>query len=97
MKSSTVIRGLLLLVAVLYPVGVYFGLKVLPPSFFGLVLAILLALRFGALGEGERRLMLPLLVLFLGFALVAAWLDSERVLKAYPVLVNASLCLIFLP
>ena len=96
MKGAAVTQGLLLLVAVLYPLGVYFGLKVLPPSFFGLVLIVALALRFGALGAGERRLLLPVLSGFLGFALLAAWLDSERFLMAYPVLVNASLCLLFL-
>ena len=71
-------HGLVLLVAVLYPLGVYFGLKVMPPGFFGLVLAIILALRFGVLGEGERQLLLPLLSVFLCYALLAAWLNNER-------------------
>lgn len=96
MKGAPVIRGLLVLVAILYPLGVYFGLKVMPPGFFGLVLTVLLALRFGALGPGERRLLLPLLSIFLAYALLAAWLNNERVLMAYPVLVNASLFMIFL-
>ena len=95
MKGAVVTQGLLLLVAVLYPVGVYFGLKVMPPSFFGLVLIVVLALRFGALGQGERRLLLPVLAVFLCYALLAAWMDSERFLMAYPVLVNTSLFLLF--
>lgn len=96
MKATPVLRGLVVVVAVLYPVGVYFGLKVLPPSFFGLVLAVLLALRFGFIGPGERRVLMPLLFGFLAYALLAAYLNSERFLLYYPVLVNASLCVLFL-
>lgn len=96
MKGAPVTQGLLLLVAILYPVGVYFGLSVMPPSFFGLALVVVLALRFGALGADERRLLLPVLSVFMCFAILAAWLDSERFLMAYPILVNASLFFLFL-
>ena len=54
MKGAVVTQGLLLLVAVLYPVGVYFGLKVMPPSFFGLVLIVVLALRWSDLPDRAK-------------------------------------------
>lgn len=80
---------------VAYPFAVYFGIRVLPPSFFGLMLALLLALRLGVIRADERALIMPLLLPFLVYALLAAVLGSERLLLYYPVLVNATLFVLF--
>lgn len=95
MNGAAIVRGLVILAIIAYPIGVYFGIRVLPPGFFGLVLAVLLLLRFGVIAPGERAVLLPLLLPFLAYALVAAVLGSERVLLFYPVLVNACLFVIF--
>ena len=95
MKAAFILRGLVVLVIVAYPLGVYFGLKVMPPSFLGLVLAVLIALRFGIIRPEERRILMPLLAGFLAFAITAAIVGSEKVLLFYPVLVNASLFVLF--
>lgn len=95
MNGAAIVRGLVILAIIAYPVGVYFGIRVLPPSFFGLVLAVLLLLRFGVITPGERAVLLPLLLPFLAYAVLAAVMGSERVLLFYPVLVNAGLFSIF--
>ncbi|HKJ18397.1 MAG TPA: hypothetical protein VJ984_13680 [Xanthomonadales bacterium] len=95
MNAGFFFRGLLVLAVFLYPLLVFFGLKVLPPSFFGLVLVVLLALRFGILRPDERKILLPILLVFLAYALTASILGSERFLLFYPVLVNLSLCFLF--
>jgi len=78
-----------------YPFIVYFGIKSLPPGFFGLVLLILLALRFGVLAPQERPVILPMLIIFMGYAVAAALSGSTQMLLFYPVLVSFSLCAVF--
>jgi len=95
MIISMLVRVLLILVVVAYPFIVYFGLSVFPPSFFGLVLAVAVALRFGVLSPDERSTVLPIVVFFLAYAIAAAILDSALLLLFYPALVNFTLCLVF--
>lgn len=95
MNKAKFARILLALLAVSYPFAVYFGLQVFPPSFFGLVLVVALALRFGLLLPEERSTVLPVLILFLIFAVAAVILDSARLLLLYPALVNFTLCVVF--
>jgi len=94
-KKAPVVRALMTLFIVAYPFLVYFGLSVFPPSFFGLVLVVVLALRFGLLLPAERTTVLPVLVFFLAYAIAAVVLDSARLLLFYPALVNFTLCLVF--
>lgn len=78
-----------------YPFLVYFGIRHLPPSFFGLALVVLLAMRFGVLVPEERPILLPVLLVFLGYAITAAILKSTPLLLYYPALVNFCLCVVF--
>jgi len=95
MNRAMIVRALLMLLIVAYPFIVYFGLSIFPPSFFGLVLVVALALRFGLLLPGERTTVLPILVFFLVYAIAAVIFDSARLLLFYPALVNFTLCLVF--
>ena len=90
-----IIRGFFFIFFMAYPFIVYFGIKVLPASFFGLVLLLLLAMRFGVLLETERPIFLPMLVALLGYAVATTVSGDSRMLLFYPVLVNFCLCAIF--
>jgi uncharacterized membrane protein len=93
---STLIRALFLACIGLYPVFVFFGLSYLPPSFFGIALLVLLAMRYGVLLPEERPVLVPLLAVFVTYALVAAVSGSEAMLLYYPAVVNFGLCGVFL-
>jgi len=90
-----VVRALAVVFIVAYPFIVYFGISVLPPSFFGLILIVLLALRFGVLLPDERALYLPVLLVFLVYAIATVVFDSDRLVLIYPALVNFTLFLVF--
>lgn len=95
MKLAGAIRILFILIIAIYPFIVYFGIQALPPSFFGLVLVTLLAMRYGVLLPKERSILLPLLLLFFVYALAATFMQSTRMLLYYPALVNFSLFAVF--
>lgn len=95
MKYAKLVRALVVLFFIAYPFIVYFGLSVLPPSFFGLVLVVLLAMRFGVLLPEERLLFLPVLLIFLGYAIATVIFDNVLWLFVYPALVNFTLCFLF--
>jgi uncharacterized membrane protein len=89
------IRIAIVIFFIVYPFIVYFGIKSLPPSFIGLLLIILLVLRFGVLKREERVILLPVLSVFFGYALVTVILDGSSMLLYYPAMVNFSLLIIF--
>jgi uncharacterized membrane protein len=91
----SLIRVLFVICIAAYPFIIFFGIKLLPPSFFGLVLLVLLGMRYSALLPEERPILLPILLLFLAYALSATLLKSTTMLLYYPALVNFSLCTIF--
>ena len=95
MIHKILVRALITIFFIAYPFIVYFGLSVLPPSFFGLVLIVLLGLRFGILLPEERPLFLPILLVFLGYAVMTVFVDSAQLLLFYPALVNFTLFLVF--
>lgn len=95
MKLSWTIRIVFILTIAVYPFIVYFGIQVLPPSFFGLVLMVLLALRYGVLLPTERAILLPVLLLYFAYAFAAVIMQSTKMLLYYPALVNFSLLAIF--
>jgi uncharacterized membrane protein len=74
---------------VLYPPAVYFGLQYLQPRLFGLLLALLLALRWWTLRhrlqQGAARRLLPVLWAGGACALVALAADSAAALRLLPV------------
>lgn len=96
MTSGVAIRAVFVACVAVYPLAVYFGLQYFPPAFFGIVLAVLLALRFGVLRPDERTVLLPILLLFFAYAVTTAVLASQTMLLLYPCAVNFSLAAIFL-
>lgn len=95
-ECASILRGLVVVVIVLYPIAVYLGIKTLPPSLFGFLLVALLAARFGVIKGEERVVVLPILLVLMAYAVLAVVVRSERFLLLYPVLVNASLFLVFM-
>lgn len=96
MSQTAAFRGFFVLVVLAYPLIVYFGIQTVPPSVFGLLLVLLLAMRFGVLRAEERKLQIPFLGVLTIYALLATLLRSERFLLFYPVVVNAVLFAVFL-
>ena len=95
MKWSVVLRIAFVFVLALYPFFVFFGLQSLPPGVIGLILAVLLMMRFGVIRLTEKSTVLPgFIVLFL-YAVTSALLGSKQMLLYYPVLVNALLLVLF--
>jgi len=95
MSRAALIRAAFYVLIALYPALVYFGLRYLPVSFFGVLLALLLLLRSSVMQAAEKRLLLPLLMLHLAFSLATAVSGSQRLLLWYPALVNFSLAALF--
>jgi uncharacterized membrane protein len=92
---SVVLRIAFVLILSLYPFFVFFGLQTLPPGVVGLILAVLLMMRFGVIRFTEKLTVLPgFIVLFL-YAVTSALLGSKQMLLYYPVLVNALLLVLF--
>ena len=88
-------KALLALLAIAYPLLIYFGLSAFSPATFAFGLAVLWLLRLGVAGSGERRwLLIPLLGL-IAYGIVAGVANSEMMLRAYPVVVNAALLGVF--
>lgn len=94
-RSFFLLRGIFYVAVALYPFLVYFGLKYVPPGTLGLILAIFLAFRFGILSSEEKSVLLPMMLLLVAFALLAAVMESSRMLLVYPVLVNLFLAITF--
>lgn len=78
-----------------YPFIVYFGLSYFPASFFGLVLMALLAFRYGVIKPAERALMLPVLLVFLTYAVAMVVFDNTNLVLYYPALVSFVMCAVF--
>lgn len=95
MRSAAAWRVGFFILLALYPFVVYFGIRVLPPSFFGILLALAVAARFAVLEREDRVLALPVLTLLLVYSIIAAVVGRAQALLYYPVLVNLLLCLLF--
>ena len=95
MNRSIIFRVTFIVLLALYPFIIYFGLRTLPPSFFGLLLAVLLLLRFGIIMPEERSTILPVGIILLGYAIASALIGSIQMLLYYPVLVNAIMLALF--
>lgn len=95
MKWSIIVRVAFIVLLALYPIFVYFGLRTLPPGFLGLVLAVLLLMRFGIIRPTERAMALPVIAILFVFAVASALTGSTQMLLYYPVLVNSILFVIF--
>lgn len=95
MNWSVVPRIAFVFVLALYPFLVFFGLRVLPPGVVGLILAVLLMMRFGIVRLTERSTVLPGFVVVFLYAVTSALLGSTQMLLYYPVLVNTLLLVLF--
>ena len=96
MKQALLFKGLFFLVLFTYPLIVYFGIQTVPPSLIGVLLLILLAMRFGVLRPEERKIQIPFLLVLVAYATLATIMRSEKFLLYYPVVVNLVLCAVFL-
>jgi uncharacterized membrane protein len=94
-KQSSAVRLAGILLLGLYPIIVYFGIGVLPASFFGLLLAAGIAARLAFVRNDNRALVLPALGILLVYAAVATALAREQALLYYPVILNLILCVVF--
>jgi uncharacterized membrane protein len=94
-SHPTIFRAIIVVLAALYPFIIYFGIRILPPGFFGLVLAVLLMLRFGLVKPEERFTALRIGAILLVYAIASALVGSVQMLLYYPVLVNGVLCILF--
>ncbi len=95
MTRAMFVRALVMVFFIAYPFIVYFGLSILPPSFFGLVLVVLLGMRFGVLLPEERLVFLPILLIFLAYSVTAVFVGNAQMLLYYPALVNFTFFLVF--
>jgi uncharacterized membrane protein/3-hydroxymyristoyl/3-hydroxydecanoyl-(acyl carrier protein) dehydratase len=95
MKWAMLVRVMVVIFFLVYPFIVYFGIKFFPPSFFGLLLSVLLAMRVGVLTRDERLVLLPVLIVFIGYSIATVVLNNASMLLFYPVMVNFSLFITF--
>ena len=77
-RFGLLFRGVFIVSVALYPFLVFFGLRYLPPGTLALVLALFLAFRFGVLTAEEKPVVYPMLVVLMSFAVLVAFLDSQR-------------------
>lgn len=102
--TGAVLRSLSILALLAYPFAVYFGLERFGPTVLAIALGILLLLRLAAGGQlgapghapfkpSLKTLGLVLMVALFITAAVAS--GDDRVLKAYPVLINLGLLVLF--
>ena len=95
MQPQTLLISVIALTTAVYPFFVYFGLSRLGPSILALILFAVILARFLLLGQHRRRPQLPQLLLVGGLCLLAAWFQSETLLRYYPVLMNLGFALFF--
>jgi uncharacterized membrane protein len=93
---STLVRAAFLACIAAYPFIIFFGLEHLPPSVFAIALMILLGMRYGVLLPSERSIYLPLLFIYLAYAITAALSRSAAMLLYYPAIVNFTMSGVFL-
>ena len=90
-----IVRVTFVALLTLYPFAVYFGIQFLPVSFFGALLALLVALRFVFTSPEERKSVLPVIALMFVFAVGAALYGKAQALLYYPALMNVMLGVLF--
>jgi uncharacterized membrane protein len=95
MNKALTVRIITTGFVVAYPFLVYFGLQTLPPSLFGIILLVILAMRFSVFETADRVVLLPLLLIFIVYAITTIVLDNANLLLYYPALVNFALFAIF--
>lgn len=96
MSSRRLVQALLWLV---YPLAVYFGLRIMEPRYVALLLVLALLLRrsqdVGRLLRGSSRVDQGVATGLMLLAGLAALINSELLLRLYPVAVSISLLVVF--
>ncbi len=95
MSLKVVIGALIGVVTVTYPFVVYYGLSHYGPSVFALFLAVLLLLRIVIKGSYHEPSQWLQLVVVGGFCIVVAIMNSEQMLRFYPVLMSLGFSALF--
>lgn len=95
MNLRTIGRAAFVGILALYPFAVYFGIQFLPPTFFALLLAVIVMLRGASAKPEERAMVVPLTLLLFVYAVAAAIIGRTQALLYYPVLINSTLCIVF--
>lgn len=94
--AGQALRILSILALLAYPFGVYFGLEHFGPGPLAMALGFLLLLRLAAAGQLRGSRLTAALVFGVAvFSAAAFFSDDDRVLKAYPVLINLGLFMMF--
>ncbi len=83
-----ILFSLIAIVTVAYPFIVYFSLDKFGPSLLSLALFIILLARVIIRGEFQRPEQYAQLILVGGLCVIAAWFNSEELLRYYPVMMN---------
>jgi uncharacterized membrane protein len=94
-NKKALLKSALIILTLLYPVAIYYGLQIIKPSYLVILLLIMAALRALCLEQSPLNhwFWLPLLS---GLALWTLVSNSPLSLKLYPVLVNLSFLLLFI-
>jgi len=92
--SSFISRSFLVLVVLIYPAIVYFGMDYLGPAPLAMILVLLLAVRLFA-NSGSRALFWPISGVLALFVLLVWFTGDQRVLRAYPVIISLALFTVF--
>ena len=83
----------------LYPLAIYFGLRVMEPRYVAILLGLALLLRrrqqAGQLLAGLTRAELSIMASLIVFAALTALTNSEMLLRFYPVAMSAGMLLLF--
>ncbi|MEY4720234.1 MAG: hypothetical protein RL563_2852 [Pseudomonadota bacterium] len=85
------VRLVVLVLTVIYPFAVYFGVNYTAPRVIAIFLAIILLLRL-FIGDSKNRFLILACLFYAG---IMAWDNQTLALRFYPVVVNAFMLLIF--
>jgi uncharacterized membrane protein len=89
------ITVVLLLISVVYPVIVYFGMEHISPATFSLILSAMALLRFVITRGWSDVTQIPVLIAVLLFSAGLLITGDQYWLKLYPVVISASIAAIF--
>lgn len=90
---NSAIKACLLLLSLLYPFIVYWGLQQNSYEWLLIMMAGLLVMRWMSASSSQERYFLGFAILMVAF--VIYWLGSKSGIKLYPVIINLSLLVLF--
>lgn len=93
---SLIVGFLLATVVISYPFLIYSYIDILSPAAFAGLLLLLIVIRFVVLNKKPQKSDIAMLTVMSVFCACAIWLNSESLLRFYPVLMNVGIGLVFL-